>query len=326
MLRNTELPSGRRSNKTSSSRIRNSDDSLLSLIDRLQRLNFEIPPLFGRQNNIAGGAPMQLSVRKWLQSGSTSGMAINAIRKLLKEQTPCTLSLSDLGSGDAAINAMQRFCEFLRLEIATSNRSGEHIGICVNSHELPLQAFQAITNSVPGCGTRYVFLDGLQTTQHNNLPVEREMDETWSFLWRDRMKSMPLIPAYGAMVRTACPLLADEVAASILPVYGIPVPVDSAWLPVSLALQQFADDAGELRWDQLSLALAGGVGLADKIMDRLHWSHAGQQTDARLNRGLAMSITGLGDLVRRRGLNPQDLDALRWGPYRTHGLQIIPEA
>ena len=47
-------------------------------------------------------------------------------------------------------------------------------------------------------------------------------------------------------------------------------------------------------------------------MDRLHWSQAGQLSDARQNRRLAISVTGLGDLILPRGLDPQDLDALRW--------------
>jgi hypothetical protein len=247
-----------------------------------------------------------------LQSDAGSATAINAIRVLLEDDTPFTLSLSDLGRGDAAIDALQRCCEFLQAEIANSGRNGECVGVCIHSHQLPLQAFRVIADSIPGAGPRYVLLDSSQMTAHSDPRLQSKTDNNWSFLWRNRMASAPLKPAYGDMVRTACPLLADEVAASVLPVYGIQVPVDSAWLPASLALPRFADDSGEIRWDQLLRALASGVGLVDKMMDRLHWSQADHQADARLNRRLAISITGLGDLVLRRGLDPQDLDALRW--------------
>jgi hypothetical protein len=60
------------------------------------------------------------------------------------------------------------------------------------------------------------------------------------------------------------------------------------------------------------LALAEGVELAESVFERLHWPHPGQRADARLNRRLALSITGLGDLIARRGCNPRDHASLKW--------------
>ena len=312
MLQNTDIsPNGRR-NSASDSQRRDGDDPLRPLTGRLQQLGFRVPPLCGTQNNVAGGVPMQLSVRDFLRSGSGSRITLNAVMTLLRDHTPLTLSLTDLGSGDAAIDGFQRLCELLQAEIVKNTGNGEHIGICVRSHQLPLQAFLVISKSVRGNGPRYVLLDSPQMTQHSNPRVQAETDKNWSVLWRNRMMSVPLIPAYGTTVRTACPLLADEVSASVLPVSGIQVPVDSAWLPISLPLPHFANDSGEVRWDQLLPALASGVELAEEIMDQLCWLQAGQRDDARLNRRLAMSITGLGDLVARRGLDPENLATLRW--------------
>lgn len=312
MLQNTELSPGRWRNSAPVSQGRDGDDPLRPLLDRLRQFGFRVPPLCGNRNNVAGGVPMRLSVRNLLQSGSGSEQTINTILTLLRDHTPLTLSLTDLGRGEAAIDGLQRCCEILQAEIATHSRSDEHMGICVHSHQLPLQAFHVISRSVPGNGPRYVLLDNLQMTQHSNPRVQAETDQNWSVLWRDRLASAPLLPAYGDTVRTACPLLADEVAASVLPVSGLQVPVDSAWLPMSLPLLHFADDSGEIRWDQLLPALASGVELAEKIMDQLCWTQPGQRSDARLNRRLAMSITGLGDLVVRRGLDPENLTTLRW--------------
>ena len=312
MLQNRDNSPGRWRSSASVSQEQAGEDSLQALIDRLGQLGFDIAPLCGRQNNVAGGVPMRLSVRNLLQSGTASDIVIQAVLTLLKDRTPLTLSLTDLGSGDMAIRTLQRFCEFLQAEIANNKLCGDYIGICMHSHQLPLQAFQVITKSVLGNGPRYLLLDSLQMTQHCNRQVQTETDRNWSFLWRNRMAPAALIPAYGATVRTACPLLADEVTASVLPVSGIQVPVDSAWLPVSLPLPHFANDAGEVRWDQLLPALASGVEFAEKIMDQLYWSQAGQRADAHLNRRLAMSITGLGDLAVRRGCDPQDLASLKW--------------
>ena len=312
MLLKTDKSLGRWDCGAPAGRTEISDDSLPALTDRLRHLGFEVPPLYGSQKNVAGGVPMRLEVRKLLRAAAGSGTTSNTIRTLLRQDTPFTLSLSDLGNGDAAIDTMQRICEFLQAEIANSGRSGERVGVCIDARQLPLQAFRVITDAVPGAGPRYVLLDSAQMTPQCDQRLHARTDKLWSLLWRNRMVSAPLRPAYGAMIRTACPLLADEVAPSVLPVHGIQVPVDSAWMPVSLALPQFADDSGEICWERLLPALAGGVDLADKFMDRLHLPHARQQTDARLNRRLAISITGLGDLVMRRGLDPQDLDALRW--------------
>jgi hypothetical protein len=312
MLQESDISPERRRNGAPVSRGRHGADPLYPLLNRLQQLGFTVPPLYGRNHNMAGGVPMQLSVRSWLRSGTEHETAINGIRTLLRDHIPLTLSLSDLGNGDAAIDALQRFCDFLQSEIGNDRRGGASIGICVHTRQLPLQAFQLIADSVPGDGPRYVILDGLQMAPQHNRRGEPDTDRNWSFLWRNRMGSVALKPAYGVTVRTACPLLVDESTVSVLPVHGIQVPAESAWLPVSLALPQFADDSGNLEWRQLLRALVIGVELLDKVIDRLQWPQPGQLADARLNRRLAISITGLGDLVARRGLDPGDLDTLRW--------------
>jgi len=311
MLQNTDISRVRWDNAAPASKDQASD-CLRSLVGGLEQLGFEVPPLYGTQNDVAGGVPMRLAVRDLLRSASGTGIATSTILTLLKDGVPLTLSLTDLGNESVAVSNLQRFCEVLQAEIGKYNAGSSSIGVCVHSHQLPLQAFQVITKSVLGNGPRYVFLDSLQMTQHSNPRVQSETDQNWRFLWRNRMASAPLKPAYGASVRTACPLLADEVAASVLPVSGIQVPVDSAWLPLGLQLPQFANETGEIGWEQLLPALASGVELAEKILDRLRWLHPGHATDAHLNRRLALSITGLGELVMRRGLDPADLATLRW--------------
>jgi hypothetical protein len=171
---------------------------------------------------------------------------LNDILNVLEAGTPLTLSLTDLGRDDAAICNLQRFCAYLQAEIATRGVTGDGLGLCMYSHQVPLQAFQVLANSVGGDGPRYVLLDRLQMTQHQNGQVRADSDTIWSFLWRNRQAQTPLMPAYGATVRTGCPLLSNEVASSVLSVSGLQVPTDSAWLPISLSLPQFASDAGEI--------------------------------------------------------------------------------
>jgi len=312
MLQNTEISPRRRANNSPVSQRQDGDNALRPLIERLRLIGFRVPPLCGAQSNVAGGVPMRLSVRNLLRSGPGAESTVDTVLTLLRDRIPLTLSLTDLGSGDAAVDSLQRLCQFLQAEMTNNKCRGEHFGVCVHAHQLPLQAFQIFAKSFPGNGPRYVLLDSMQLTQHSDRRVQSETDQNWSVLWRNRLASVSLKPAYGATVRTACPLLADEDAASVLPVCGIQVPIDSAWLPMSLPLPHFANDAGEIRWEQLLPALASGVDLAEEIMNRLSWPHPGQRTDARCNRRLAMSITGLGDLVDRRGLDPANLGTLRW--------------
>jgi len=312
MLQNTEILPLQWRNSAPVRRGGTESDSLRPLLERVGELGFEVPPLGGVQNNVAGGVPMRLSVRNILRANSGSEIAISAILGLLKEKVPVMLSLTDLGNETAAIDNLQKFCELLRLVTDSTGQCSDEIGMCVHSHQLPLQAFQLITQSVLGRGSRYIILDSLQMTQHRNPQVQAETDRNWIFLWRNREASPPLRPAYGASVRTACPLLADEVTASLLPVLGIQVPVDSAWLPLDLALPQFVDGVGDIRWELLLPTLAHGVELAEQIIDQLCWSQAGQRADAHANRRLAISISGLGDLVANRGLDPHDLDTLKW--------------
>jgi hypothetical protein len=312
MLQNADITPGQWSDSAPVDRQPHGDDSLRSLLDPLQQLGFRVPTLFGRQNNVAGGVPMQLSVRHFRRPDTGAGNTIDTIRTLLRDHTPLTVSLKDLGTGDAAIDGLQRFCEFLQAEILKNNGNSEFVGVCIRSHQLPLQAFLEISKIVQGQGPRYVLLDDLQMTQQSKPRAQAETDKNWKVLWRNRMTPVPLIPAYGTTVRTACPLLSDEVTASVLPVSGIQVPVGSAWLPISLPLPHFSNDSGEISWNQLLPALQSGVDLADTIMDQLCWAAAGQRSDAHLNRRLALSVTGLGDLVARRGLDPGDLATLRW--------------
>ncbi len=221
MLQNTETSPPRRANSSPVNQRQDGDNALRPLIERLRLTGFRVPPLYGAQSNVAGGVPMRISVCNLLRSGPGAESAVDTVLTQLRDRIPLILSLTDLGSGDAAIDSLQRLCQFLQREIANNKCSGEHFGVCVHAHQLPLRAFQVFAKSFPGNGPRYVLLDSMQMTQHSDRRVQSETEQNWSVLWRDRLASVSLKPAYGATVRTACPLLADEDAAAVLPVCGI---------------------------------------------------------------------------------------------------------
>jgi hypothetical protein len=285
---------------------------LAAMIDRLCRLGFEVPELCGPGKNVAGGVPLTLSLRGPQPARAAFAAGIERIVGIMQMQLPVTVSLEDFGHGERAILNLQRLCEALVRAIAVNNLPGDQLGLCIAAQHFPLQTFQSLADTLPGNGPRYVRLGGADMTPSDGRRQPVDAHPVWSCLWKHRMAKSPTLPAYAALARTACPLLADESVATILPVAGVQVPSASAWLPISLPLPAFANENGEIQWDRLLPALGEGMALAERMLDVLEWPYDLQRADARLNRRLAWSLTGLGTLVVRRRCNPRDLASLNW--------------
>jgi hypothetical protein len=231
---------------------------------------------------------------------------------LVHENLPLTLKLCELGAEDEAIRALEDFCGVLRTALRAEGLASDRIGISMQSHLVPLQAYLLICTAILGRGPRYVILDSLQMRRHDNNLVQEEAEANWSFLWGRRHATPTVIPAYAASVTTRCPLLGDEAATAVLPETGLQAPVESAWLPMRLNLIDFSDGRGRLQWNELQSALETAVDAGDRILDHLRWPLPQQQSDAWQNRRLAISVGGLGDLVVERGADPADLRCLQW--------------
>lgn len=282
------------------------------LIGRLDAFHIE-PRLLQTTGGVtAGGVALRIPVQKTLQSALATEHLMRHLVTLLRQKVPLTISLKDLGADDAAINSLEDFCTTLRRVLAAENLSSDAVGISLQSHLIPLQAYLLICAALLGNGPRYVILDSLQMRHHDNRLVQTETDNNWSFLWRRRAACPGVIPAYAASVTTRCPLLGDEAATTILPELGIQVPVDTAWLPLLLNLPDFSDGRGRLCWNTLQRALRSSVDLGEQMLDHLYWPEAAQQTDAWHNRRLAITLRGIGDLVAERGADPADLRCLQW--------------
>jgi hypothetical protein len=287
-------------------------DPLAALFSELRQLGFEPQMHYCGKQVTTAGVPYLLPVKRTLSSTFEFGGLLKSLSDLVRREIPLTLALTDLGGGDSALQSMQHFCELLQFGLSGRGLSARGIGLCLHSHQMPLQAFSVIANSVLGKGPRYVFLDSLQMIRHCNPTVQDVTDANWLFLWRQRKYPTPVLPAYGGMVRSACPLLSEEVAASVLPVAGVQVPANTAWLPIEIPLTTFTDSSGRIEWRRLVPALTDAVNIAEQVHDHLAWSCPPQQADAQLHRRLAFSLTGLGDLVLRRAWCPTNLDSLNW--------------
>jgi len=256
------------------------------------------------------GAAEVVSVRSALENGERSRLLI---KRLLTAavQAPLCLRPVDLPGGQAGVTGWSRFCEWLQDAAARNRVNVNGLVTCVHSHHLPLADFHAMTDSFFGVGQRFVLLDSLQLQCHPNEKVSAVAAANWTYLWQQRETSRPVLPIYGGLVRSACPLLADEAAVTVLPDTGLQVPAHSAWLPIQLDLSALADQYGCVDGSMLKRVISEALQEADRRIDRSHWPGRRRQADARLNRRIAMIITGIGDLVIRRDEDPGALSCLR---------------
>ena len=272
------------------------------LVIELRRLGFEL---------LQPGMAERISVREVLRTGACGSSLLQRLANIANSSHPLCLTPVDFGDTGDAIHTWQRFCEILR-ESLPPPRSASSPGFCLHSHQLPLEAYCLIADAILGKGPRYLFLDSLQMEGHCNRLVEERTASNWMFLWRNRLHDRPVMPVYGGMVRSPCPLLSDEVAMSVLPVTGLQVPDNSAWLSVRLLLPHFAGASGRLDEERLLRVLRQAIRLADLLLEQQRWRCPLQRADAKSNRRLAVIVSGIGDLVCQEGRDPRDLASLRW--------------
>lgn len=260
----------------------------------------------------AGGTDLQVWPRELERSEMATAHFMRRLEAFVRDGLPVTLSIRELGPDDAGIELLENLCLSIRRYLGADKTLLSRIGLSLHSHQVPLQAYLLISRTLLGDGPRYVIMDSLQMQFHKQARVQEETERNWLFLWRQRDLNSAVMPAYGAGVRTGCPLLGDEAAEAILPLHGVQVPVGSAWLPVGLHLPSFADSGGQIAWPELRSALEACVDLGDQMLDVLSWAAPCQRSDAWLNRRLAIVVTGIGELVQSRGNDPACLNCLQW--------------
>lgn len=262
-----------------------------------------------RSGPAAGGLSLRVDAEQKCLKQVTRLLA--SLQRHMRDGIPLNLSITNFAGGNASEYELCRICEVVRESVDARLLSTGRVGTSIQSHQMPLQAYQLICNALLGDGPRYVMLDSLQMQSHCNVRVQEETDRNWRYLWSQRGSVAPVLPAYGASVRPSSPLLATEVAGSVLPVFGMPVPGNTAWLPLDIYLPGFADSRGVLSWPALEHALEVSVSAGDRLLDEVEWSTPAQAADARHNRRLAISISGIGELACRQRADPGDLRCLR---------------
>ena len=260
----------------------------------------------------AGGVMLPVAVEAFRSNRSSAEHFLRHLVALARDEVPVTLMPHMTAAGDDAVNCLEDFCVDLRRALAASDLDAFSIGMSMPAQAMPLQAFLLVSTAVLGKGPRYALLDPPRMRPHDDPRIRDQVEQNWSFLWRRRNAESPLLPAYATGVTTRCPLLDDEKATGLLPALAIQAPATSAWLPIELRLGDFSDGSGRLCWETLQRALRACVDIGDRLLDHLAWPEAAQRTDACMNRRLAVSVGGIGDLVLERGADPADLRTLQW--------------
>ena len=215
---------------------------------------------------------------------------------------------------------LEAFCSTLRNALPAHSLDRGLVGTSIRSHVVPLQAYLVIT-SILGKGPRYVVLDSLQMQHHKDARVQATTEANWLELWHRRQSGCAAQAVYGESVRSHCSLLADEKTASILPALAMPVPAESAWLPVEMYLPDFADSRGHLIMPAVRAALRACLEANDILAPQLHWSTELQRLDSRTNNRVALLLSGIGDLVAGRGMRASEIHSLRWADSIVRAVQ-----
>lgn len=89
------------------------------------------------------------------------------------------------------------------------------------------------------------------------------------------------------------------------------IPSHSAWIPQEVDLAAFADQDGRLSLPDLVSSLETSVDTGDRLHDQTDWAEPLVEYDSWLNRRLAISLRGWGDIVEMRCIDPGSLQTLR---------------
>lgn len=258
------------------------------------------------------GVPVALSVKHLLQQTTKAQSLESLLSRLADERSPVTITLTGLSKVGDPVRGLHRVCEQLQVIAQRAGFDPSLLGLALHSHQVPAQAYWFLSHSTLGDGPRYLYLDPLQMRRHDNRRIQEANDRNWRLLWQHRHLPSGLVPVYGGVVRSACRLLSDEVAPSVLPLNGALVPSLSAWVAIELDVSVYASADGQLDFDALLSSVEDIVKVAEIMHDQSSWSCRQQRSDAYLNRRVAVSLTGLGKLVQDTRQDPRALATLVW--------------
>jgi hypothetical protein len=256
-----------------------------------------------REGDLAFGVALSVDAAATLASDNATVQFVQQAYDILATGLPLSVTALQLGTDQEAMDRVGSLCDSLRVATDRAAVHPTQIETVFEAKSLTPQEAWLCRKHHLGDGPLYLLLDDSVS--------QRDCDKRfWLQLWHLRMISS-LQVACAPMVVSSCPLLSAEAAFGILPGIGLQVPAGSAWLPLQLDISRFANCNGVLQEEQLEQSLRRCVDLGDELHRLVVWPTAQARHDAWLNRRLAIIVTGLGDLLDRRGLDPGCFKALQ---------------
>ena len=273
---------------------------------RAERLCRELQ-LAGIEVGLAAGVSLSVNATAACESAAAAAQLREQAFAVLASGLPLSVSISQHGAG--ASDAFLSVCALLRAAAQDAGAMPAAVEISIAAESLSPQAAWLARCRHLNEGPLYI-LPNEPMMRPDETPLQRGCHERfWLQLWHLRKTGLVRV-ACAPFVSSRCALLSAERAQGVTPSAAIQSSIGSAWLPMRLDISRFADHSGVLRERTLEEALCRAVEIGDELHRLISWPTAQMRHDAWLNRRLAIDLTGLGDLTRKRKLDPTQFSTL----------------
>lgn len=262
------------------------------------------PPKF------SGGASIHLHAIDALACSTAAQRTHEQVYDVLARGLPVSVTVDGLDDSPHAKTMFRRACEILRSAVCDARANSAAVSVAIDADQLSPQLVLATRCEIIGPGPVYLLLGSALMRPSRNEAVHQQQDHFWRQCWK--LRSTRLVrTAFAPLVTSPCPLLSSEVARGVSPPLGLQVPLGTAWIPMQVNLASFANSRGELNDRTLHEHLQRCVALGESLHDDVDWPTSAMRHDSWLNRRIAITVTGIGDLTELRCMDPRLFTTLK---------------
>ena len=242
-----------------------------------------------------GGITLSLDAGMLLGSPAAMDRFLGQLVDLVARERSPAVRIRGLGTGSAPARRFVACCERLAAAFLRASLPPDGIELTIPAASLPPDIAFAVRSHLLGPGRLNLLLDRAALAESAHRMT----------LWRLRNEANIRL-AFWPVAASGCPLVTAERALDIMPVTGLQVPLHSAWQVVEFDVGKQVDLRTGRPRRELAGQVAQLVGAAEERHDAARWPTAAMRQDAWLQRRVAILLTGIGDAVRRCGMDPAD--------------------
>jgi len=262
-----------------------------------------------------GGACIRLDAANVLLNHTAVECFHRQVYDLLACHLPVSVTIDGLaidgpGRSHDAKALFARACEVLQSAVSGACAQSGSVSVAIDADRFSPQFSWSIRRKVLGPGPVYLLLGSSLMRPSRNEAVRQKQDCFWRQCWKLRNNRF-VRAAFAPLVMSPCPLLSSEVARGVSPTSGLQVPLGTAWTPMQVNLTRFAKGHGELNELALREFLQRCVELGESSHDNVDWPTASMRHDSWLNRRIAITVVGIGDLTKLWSMDPRSFTTLK---------------